>query len=261
MFKRKQSKILLKAPHKRNEALYGLLKYFIFLASCITIIILMVRTADSNHYPYYPSLSTQYFNTILSYIIAIVLAFAGMSSIIKRDINERKRVGKKYQKKVFKILNTISYMFVFLILLVMIKVITDILIYDIQSRMIKHIIGKKADKQVLLDVQIISNPDYQRRINIPSGKSQRSIIDPAPYKIFGEIIVDGISHPLDPHCYLEKDSILLKNTNYILKGYDSFLGFKCMENCTLNYRFTTEKFQPISRGVLDKCRNIYRNQQ
>lgn len=134
------------------------------------------------------------------------------------------------------------------------------LINDLQSRIIKYSINEKIEKPVHLQAMIISNPDYQQKISIPQGKSHRSIIDPAPYKIYAKITIDGISYQLDTHCSLEHQSVLLKNDNYSLKGYDSFLGFKCMENCTLNYQFETVNHQKITNKTFDKCKIIYRDQ-
>lgn len=260
MWQQKRSKILSKAPRRKNEALYGLLKYFTYWAIFVVIVVFLIKSHDLEQYPYYPSHFAQYFNTTLSYIIAIVLSSMLIISLIERDTDNSKRAAQKYQKKIFRYLNAILYIVIFLFFLMIFQFVMSMLINDLQSRIIKYSLNEKIEKPVYLQAMVISNPDYQKKISIPNGKSHKSIIDPAPYKIYAKIIVDHISYQLDTHCFLEDQPVLLKNRNYFLKGYDSFLGFKCVENCTLNYQFETANDQKLSRKVLDRCKTIYKNQ-
>lgn len=115
-------------------------------------------------------------------------------------------------------------------------------------------------KTVLIQANIIKNPDLGKVIAVPAHKGKRDIVEPASYKIYVTLYVNDKQHMLPEHCYTGNEAPQLTVNHFQIIGNQSIFGLLCEENCALSRQFKTASGQPITPEQILDCEKLYRKQ-
>lgn len=245
--------------YKKQTPLYSVLKYVVILMSIIGIIIIFIYDNDQTNYPYYPSKFAQFIILIISILSALCIFIYTFNYLWKRDIPTLKKdyFYRPIQLKVYSGLFLVLALISSALFAWMAKQATVWIINGLFSVMI-HAWGNNQIIIVQIQQKVFENPDHQQSITLGSIRHSYTLIDPAPYKIAAKISINDHQHWLPIHCYTGPSQPQLTTSQYNLNGKVSFLGFRCIEKCTLDYRYQTHNHQPVASQNLLECEELYR---
>lgn len=256
---KKRNSITLMNAYKKKTPIYSVLRYIVILLFVIGIIIVFISDNDQSNFPYYPSQFVQTIIFITSILGALYVFIYVFNYLWKRDIPTLKKdylyrpIRRKFYLGLFLIFSLISSaLFAW-----MAKQSTAWMMNGLFSTL-THVWGKEKVIMVQIQEKVFENPDYQQSITLGSVRHSSTLIDPAPYKIIAKLSVNDHQHWLPIHCYTGSSQPQLTTYQYNLNGKVSFLGFRCIEKCTLNYRYKTHNHQPVTNQNLIECEELYR---
>lgn len=256
---KKRNSITLMKSYKKKTPLYSVLKYVAILLFVIGIIIVFISDNDQTNYPYYPSQFVQIIIFIISILSAFYVFIYVFNYLWKRDIPTLKKDNfyRPIRLKIYLGLFLVLNLFGSSLLASMAKQSTVWMMNGLFSA-VTHVWGNEQVIMVQIQQKVFENPDHQQSITLGSVRHSYTLIDPAPYKIAAKISINDHQHWLPIHCYIGPSQPQLITYQYNLNGKVSFLGFKCIEKCTLNYRYKTHNHQPVTNQNLIECEELYR---
>lgn len=192
---------------------------------------------------------------VLSFIVIFILLIRMM---YRHEKAARSRMS--YQRQgLFKDLSSTFSMGLGALL---IAILSAFILYFIYKSMLGYIttFAPLKQKTVLVQANIIKNPEFGKIITVPANKATRDIVEPASYKIYATLYINDKQHMLPEHCYTGNEAPQLAVNHFQLIGHQSVFGLVCEENCTLNRLFKTASGQPITPEQLLDCETLYDQQ-
>lgn len=199
------------------------------------------------------------FLVIACTFISFILIFVFSIRLMSRN-DKAARSGINYQRQsLFK--NIVSIFFIIVFSLI-IAALNTFLLHSVYKSTLGYIttLGALKQQTVQLQANIIKNPEFEKVIAVPAHKGNRNIVEPSTYKIFPVIWIQDEKHEIPVHCYIGNEVPQLKSTQFNMMARQSFMGFLCIEHCSLSEQFKTPSSDTIAPDQLLECNELYKKQ-